>query len=80
MRLLQTERARFLHSSDQLLVQHGEGGVRWEVQAVKASVSPVETHTAKTLAGGYQEDSSVRGQCCLPNEYVHENGMFCNLS
>lgn len=44
-RLFQTERARFLYSSDQLLVEHGEGGVRWEVQTIKASVSPAETET-----------------------------------
>lgn len=44
MRLLQTKRARFLYSSDQLLIEHREGGVRWEVQTIKASVSPVETY------------------------------------
>lgn len=40
LRLLQAERARFLNSGYQLLVQHGEGRVRGEVQTIKASVSP----------------------------------------
>lgn len=62
MRLLQTERARLLYSSDQLLVEHGEGGVRWEVQSVKASVSPVKTHMAKD-DHDYRDDSSVKSQC-----------------
>lgn len=40
--LLQTKRACFLHGGYQLLVEHGEGRIRWEVQAIKASVSPTE--------------------------------------
>lgn len=43
LRLLQAERARFLDSGYQLLVEHGEGRVGGEVQTIKASVSPVET-------------------------------------
>lgn len=43
LRLLQAERARFLDSGYQLLVEHGEGRVGREVQTIKASVSPVET-------------------------------------
>lgn len=41
--LLQAERARFLHGGDQLLVEHGEGGVRRQVQTIEAGVSPAET-------------------------------------
>lgn len=48
MMSLQTERARLLHSGDQLLVEHGEGGVGREVQTVKASVSPVEAHSKRS--------------------------------
>lgn len=55
LRLLQTERARFLDSSDQLLIQHGEGRVRWEVQTIKASVSPVETYTQRE----YEMDAGI---------------------
>jgi len=42
-RSLQTEGARLLHGGDQLLIEHGEGGVRGQVQAIEASVSPGET-------------------------------------
>lgn len=38
--LFQTKRARFLYSRNQFLIEHGEGGVRREVQTIKASVSP----------------------------------------
>lgn len=41
--LLQAESAGFLHGGDQLLVEHGEGGVRRQVQTVEAGVSPAET-------------------------------------
>lgn len=40
--LLQAKRARLLHGGYQLLVEHGEGRIWWEVQAIKASVSPTE--------------------------------------
>lgn len=53
LKLLQAECARFLYSSYQLLVQHGEGRVRWEVQTIKASMSPVETYSQQ-LANGCQ--------------------------
>lgn len=55
MRSLQAERAGLLHCCHQLLVEHGEGRVGREVQAVKASVSPAETWVEKNYQGGYSE-------------------------
>lgn len=40
---LQSEGAGLLDGSQHLLVQHWEGGVRWQVQAVKAGVSSAGT-------------------------------------
>ena len=58
-RLLQTERARFLDGGHQLLVQHGEGWVRMEVQAIKASVSPAEKHRER-----HHQTNSLKGAVC----------------
>lgn len=44
-RLLQAKGAGFLHGCQHLLIEHGERRVRWEVQTVKACVSPVERQT-----------------------------------
>lgn len=55
MRSLQAKRARLLHRCHQLLVEHGEGRVGREVQAVKASVSPAEIWVEKNYQGGYSE-------------------------
>lgn len=41
---LQTKGAGLLHSSEHLLVEHGERGVGREIQAVKAGVSPLQTY------------------------------------
>lgn len=46
---LQTKRARLFHCCHQFLVEHREGWVGWKVQAVKASVSPVEMLVKKEL-------------------------------
>lgn len=40
---LQPKGAGLLYSSQHLLVQHGEGWIRWQVQAVKAGVSSAGT-------------------------------------
>lgn len=43
LKLLQAKGAGFLHGGHQLLVEHGEGRVGRQVQAVEAGVSSVET-------------------------------------
>lgn len=40
---LQTESAGLFYSGQHFLVQHGEGGVRWQVKAIKTCVGAVET-------------------------------------
>lgn len=41
---LQTESAGLLHCRQHLLVQHGEGGIRGEIQAIETCVSPTKTN------------------------------------
>ena len=71
-RLLQTERARFLDGGHQLLVQHGEGRVRREVQAIKASVSPAETHRERH----HQPNSPVRRDVLKEQSVVLGRGII----
>ena len=47
----QAEGAGLLHSDQQLLVQHGVGGVGREIQAVETRVSPEGTRTGNQTSG-----------------------------
>lgn len=58
--LFQPKGAGLLHGSQHLLIQHGEGRVRWQIQPVETGMSSAATHTSsdRVRFDGKQEEAN----------------------